>query len=114
MIGQSVYLGFFYIVLFQVYRTDTYITYSTGIILTLRVLVLLNNTYITVQLHYLLYSCLFTMHSTKSYLFVQGWFIFLLLLTWILLYYLCYKLCMQDIIKKDANLTTHLPNLHPT
>ena len=50
------YYLFLNIVLFQVYRTDTYITYSTGIILTLRVLVLLNNTYVTVQLHQLRYS----------------------------------------------------------
>ena len=50
------FLFFVYIVLFQVYRRDTYITYSTGIILTLCVLVLLNNTYSTVQLHYLRYS----------------------------------------------------------
>ena len=55
MVGNEKPCIFFYVVLLQVYRTDTYITYSTGIILTLRVLVLLNNTYITVQLHYLLY-----------------------------------------------------------
>ena len=57
-VATAVILNIFsiYIVLFQVYMTDTYITYSTGTILTLRVLVLLNNTNITVQLHYLRYS----------------------------------------------------------